>query len=96
MESKSSLQSSTYEESKGAQVVNIEELLDMDVQKQQKYNNTINIMELIEEDHLKNHSSLGNRSYTYHASTERSHTISNIEGKPNIEYTDEIIEFDVD
>ena len=68
----------------------------MDVERQQVYNNTIDTKKLIEEDHLKNHSSLGNRSYTYHTSTERSHTTSNIQGKPNIEYTDEIIEFNED
>ena len=65
----------------------------MDVERQQVYNNTINTKELIKEDHLKNFTSLGNRSHTYHASTERSHTTSTLPGQPNIEYTDEIIEF---
>ncbi len=52
----------------------------MDVERQQFYNNTIDTREFIKEDHFKKFSSLGNRTHTYHASTERSHTTSTLPG----------------
>ncbi len=90
------MESSTYEESKGPQFIDIEELLDMDIERQQVYNNTIDTRQLIKEDHQKNASTLGGLSHTYHASNERSHSTCTLTGQSNIEYTDEIIMFNED
>lgn len=52
----------------------------MDIESQKVYNNTIDHRELIKEDHLKNASSLGNRTQTYHTRSERYHTTSTLQG----------------
>ena len=76
MEKKTSQESSTLEESKGAQVVDIKELLEMDVESQQVYNNTIDTRELIKEEDPGKFDSMKGFSHTVYTSSYRSHPTS--------------------
>lgn len=93
---KSSQEGSKKEESKGPQIVDVNELLNMDVERQQAYNNTIDIRELIIEEDPSKTDSMSGFSHTVHTSSYRSHATSTLTGQTNLEYTDEIIEFNED
>lgn len=74
----------------------IEEFFDMDVESMQAYNNTIDTQYLIKEEDRAKTDSMSGLSHTVHTSTYRSHATSSDASLANIEYTDEIIEFDED
>ncbi len=78
MEKNSSKEASTKEESEGAQIGYIEELLEMDVESQNIYNNSIDTREFIIEDTAKT-DSMGGFSHTVHTSSYRYHASSSLQ-----------------
>lgn len=75
----------------------------MDIKKQNLYNDSIEARQLIQEtDSIKTDSAKTNSAkadsmagfcHTIHTNSYRSHTVSSYPGQANIEYSDEIIEF---
>lgn len=65
----------------------------MNSRNQKEINNSIDILQLINEDHQLGSDSLGGYSGTIHTESYRSHAVSTEFGKENLEFNQEIIEF---
>ena len=70
--------------------------LEMNSRNQQKINNSIDINQLVKEDHQLNGGTLRGITETIHTESYRSYAISTEFGKENLEFIEEIIEFNKD